>query len=335
MKSFLTLLLALSASALASTPAPHFNYQTGPIRLLNGGATVQADSGLRYLDAADARTMIVDVWGNPPGAAEDVLGMLVPGSAPQSSAQSWGIVLTESQDGHVSDSDAAQTDYASLLQSMQQGTEERNAERRKAGYEPVKLIGWAEPPSYDGSTHKMYWARELAFGDGSSERADHTLNYAVRVLGRQDVLELNAVGSMAQLPAIRQGMTDVLQRVSFNPGSRYEDFQGSTDKLAGYGVAGLIAGGVVAQKVGLFALIPLLLKKGWIVIVGLLALLNRLGGMFRRRTAPVTETEVQMAPAVQSADLAAPVAPIPDLLPQKSRLSLSKAGDRPLGRHEG
>jgi uncharacterized membrane-anchored protein len=35
----------------------------------------------------------------------------------------------------------------------------------------VTLGGWAEPPSYDKATHKMYWAKELAFGTG-----EHTLN---------------------------------------------------------------------------------------------------------------------------------------------------------------
>ncbi|ULH16524.1 DUF2167 domain-containing protein [Deinococcus sp. KNUC1210] len=331
MKTLLTVLLSVSASAAATTTSPpSLHPQTGRISLLHGSATVQADSGLYYLDAADARSMIVDVWGNPPEVASDVLGMLVPGNTPQDSAESWGIVLTESQDGHVSDSDAAQTNYTSLLSEMQQGVEERNAERTKAGYEAIRLIGWAEPPSYDAMTHKMYWAKELAFGTDSTKQADHTLNYAVRVLGRQNVLEMNAVGSMAQLPAIRQGMKEVVQRVSFNPGSRYEDFNASTDKLATYGVAGLIAGGVVAQKVGLFALIPLLLKKGWIVIVGLLALLRRMGGMFSRRR--VTQPDVEMAPAPRSAEANAAAVSTPT--PQQARINLSKPGDRPLGRHE-
>ncbi|GGQ97044.1 DUF2167 domain-containing protein [Deinococcus ruber] len=331
MKTFLTVLLSVSASALATTTSPpSLHPQTGRISILHGSATVQADSGLFYLDAADARSMIVDVWGNPPEVASDVLGMLVPGNAPQDSAESWGIVLTESQDGHVSDSDAAQTNYTSLLSDMQQGVEERNTERTKAGYEPIRLVGWAEPPSYDAMTHKMYWAKELVFGTDSAKQADHTLNYAVRVLGRQNVLELNAVGSMAQLPAIRQGMKEVVQRVSFNPGSRYEDFNASTDKLATYGIAGLIAGGVVAQKVGLFALIPLLLKKGWIVIVALLALLRRVGGMFSRRRA--AHPEVELASDSQRSEVSAATVAIP--APQQARISLSKPGDRPLGRHE-
>ena len=119
----------------------------------------------------------------------------------------------------------------------------------------------------------MYWAKELAF-DGSDQ---HTLNYAVRILGRDNVLELNAVAGMTQLPQIKRDMATLLSQVSFAPGARYEDFDGKTDKVAAYGIAGLV-GVVAAKKLGLLALLPLLLKKGWIVIAAALGLLGRVFG---------------------------------------------------------
>ena len=99
----------------------------------------------------------------------------------------------------------------------------------------------------------------------------------LRVLGRDNVLELNAVAGMTQLPQIKRDMAAVLSQVTFNPGSRYEDFNGSTDKVATYGIAGLV-GVVAAKKLGLLALLPLLLKKGWIVLVAAFAALRRLFG---------------------------------------------------------
>lgn len=314
-------------SALAASPvAATLNYQTGSIPILNGKATVQATPQLRFLDSGDARRVVIDIWGNPPEVANDVLGMLVPGNADPASQQGWAIVLTESKEGHVSDSDAAGTDYTSLLKNMQSAVVDNNEARKKAGYEPVTLVGWAEQPSYEAASHKMYWAKELAFG---TDTGDHSLNYDVRVLGRDDVLKLNAVGNMSQLPAIRKGMQSVLHQVSFNAGSRYEDYDSSTDKLATYGVAGLIAGGLAAKKLGLLALIPLLLKKGGILIVLLLGLLSRIGAFFKRRSGA--------APAVTGPTAVAtgrpPVAP-PDAQP----VSLLKAVDRPrsgrpAGRH--
>jgi uncharacterized membrane-anchored protein len=58
--------------------------------------------------------------------------------------------------------------------------------------------------------------------------------------------------------------------VRFNSGSAYNDFNPSTDKLADYGLAGLVAAGaglLVAKKAGLLAVILLFAKKAIAVIV--------------------------------------------------------------------
>ncbi|MGK9527429.1 DUF2167 domain-containing protein, partial [Salmonella enterica subsp. enterica] len=81
-----------------------------------------------------------------------------------------------------------------------------NKERQKQGYAGLHLLGWAEPPHYDDTTHKMYWARELKADDAQQT----TLNYSIRVLGREGVLELNAVAAMVDLPTIKQEMPKVL-----------------------------------------------------------------------------------------------------------------------------
>jgi uncharacterized membrane-anchored protein len=60
--------------------------------------------------------------------------------------------------------------------------------------------------------------------------------------------------------------------VDFNQGNRYVDFNPSTDKVAEYGLAALIAGGVAA-KVGFFKgiwIAALAAKK--FIIIGLVAL---------------------------------------------------------------
>ena len=63
--------------------------------------------------------MLHDLWGNPPD--DDVLGMLIPVSAPLTDAKnSWVVVISYSNDGYVSDSDAAGIDYDKMLKDMQQ-----------------------------------------------------------------------------------------------------------------------------------------------------------------------------------------------------------------------
>jgi uncharacterized membrane-anchored protein len=130
------------------------------------------------------------------------------------------------------------------------------------------LLGWAEPPHYDATSHKLYWAKELKFGAAQ----DHTLNYAIRILGRRGVLQLNAVSSIGQLAAVKEGTPDVLAAVEFNEGHRYTDYLPGTDKAAAYGIGGLILGSAAA-KAGLFKGIWLaLLASKKLIFGGLVAL---------------------------------------------------------------
>lgn len=92
------------------------------------------------------------------------------------------------------------------------------------------------------------------------------------MLGRSGYLSLNAVAGIGQLDQVRQGMQQLLPMTEFDQGARYADHNPSTDKIASYGLAGLIGGGLAA-KAGLFAKLGLLLAKGWkLVLFGVLAL---------------------------------------------------------------
>ena len=242
------------------------HFQTGEIALSQADAHLHLQPGFRYLDQTDARKVLEDLWGNPPD--EDVLGMLVPDSAGLDSEHSWAVVVTYSnEDGHVADEDAAKVDYTAVLKDMQASIHDGNDERKKAGYGTLELIGWAEPPHYDAATKRIHWAKELAFSDAEG----HTLNYDIRVLGREGYLSLEAVSDMADTPLVKTGMTQVLPMAEFDSGHRYADFNPKTDKLAAYGLAALVAGGVAA-KTGLLAKIGLMLlaaKK--LVIAGAVA----------------------------------------------------------------
>ena len=253
------------------------DYQQGDIPLGDGVATLHVPEGYRYLAPDDAARLLTDGWGNPPGGS--TLGMLFPADVSPLSDEGWGVVITFDEDGYVDDEEAAEIDYASLLREMREGMAEENEERTRLGYETLTLIGWAAPPRYDSAANKLYWAKELKFGDAE----DHTLNYNIRVLGRRGVLVLNAVASMDQLEPIEADMRDVLGLVEFNPGHRYADFVPGTDKVAAYGIGALIAG-KVAAKAGFFKVILaglLAMKK--FVIVAVLGIGAALRGWLRGR----------------------------------------------------
>jgi len=268
------LLAACQQAPAAERPAPDvdkilasLDFKSGQVTLNNGLVTLTLSEGYRFLDKADARKVLVDLWGNPPGQA-DALGMIVPANFSLAGGNTWAVVITWSEEGYVKDDDADQVDYADLLKQMQAGTREANAERAKQGYPAVELVGWAEPPHYDRATHKLYWAKNLKFGD----QTHNTLNYCIRALGRRGVLELNAVASMDQLPEITAAAPQILAMTDFKEGHRYVDFNPSTDQVAAYGLATLVAGGIAA-KVGLLKglwLAALAAKK--FIIMGAIAL---------------------------------------------------------------
>lgn len=241
------------------------HYKTGTVEVQGGHATLKLTPDFRYLEAGDAQRVLERLWGNPPD--NKVLGMLLPADLTPADKGAWAVVIRYSDDGHVSDEDAAKIDYDKMLKEMQEGTHDSNVERKKQGYHTVELIGWAAPPHYDPSTNKLYWAKELEF-NGSSH---HTLNYDIRVLGRGGYLSLNAISGMSQLPMVQTKMQDVLAMTEFDAGQRYGDFNASTDKIAAYGIGALVAG-TIAAKAGLFAkLFAVILAAKKIIIAGLIA----------------------------------------------------------------
>lgn len=271
------------AEAFASAAAEQFDaglrYQTGDIDIGRGLAVLHLGEGFRYLDPAQTDRVLVDAWGNPPGAG--TLGMILPADVSPLEPGAWGVVVTYAADGHVDDDDADDIDYDELLEEMQRDVAAENPGRSAQGYPTIRLVGWAEPPRYDEATHRLYWAKELEFS-GDDE---HTLNYAIRVLGRRGVLELNAVAALSQLPRVAPQMEDVLARVEFVSGHRYDDFDPDLDEVAVYGIGGLVAGKALA-KAGFFAvLVKILLAAKKLLVVAAVAVVVLVKRWFGRRDA--------------------------------------------------
>lgn len=274
-----------------------FHYQTGKVDLPGHFGYIDVPSGMRYLDSAQTRRVLTDLWGNPPAEASNTLGMLFPTSAGPVDEASWAFIVKYSDLGHVKDDDAGDIDYDDLLKEMQQETRDDNATRTAAGYPPVELMGWAAAPYYDKEHHVLHWAKTLRFGTDSANR--QTLNYDVRVLGRKGVLSLMAVGSPAQLPVLQQQVPALITRTHFADGLEYADFDPGMDEVAAYSLGGLVAGKVLA-KVGAFALI----LKFWKVLIagaaGVWALVKRwFTGRKATSAALAAETADEPAPPAE------------------------------------
>lgn len=250
------------------------HYRSGEVTLPNGKAVLHLGSQFRYLPPDDTKRLLEQAWGNPDGSGTQ--GMIVPAAVSPMQSGGWGVVVEYEDSGHVSDSDAKDINYDDMLADMKKDSKESNEQRVKQGFQPVDIVGWASKPYYDAATNRLHWAKELHFG---GEKVN-TLNYNIRVLGREGVLILNAVAGMDQLAAIKPDLDAMVAVSEFTPGNRYADFDKSTDHMAKYGLAALVAGGVAA-KAGWLAPLLLAFKKLFVLIlVGLGWLGKKIMGMF-------------------------------------------------------
>jgi len=185
----------------------------------------------------------------------------------------WQAYLEFADEGYVKDDE--KIDAPALLKTLKENTESANAERQRRGWGVLHLVDWATPPVYNTTTKRLEWATVLESQDGRS------VNFSTKILGRRGFTSVIMVTDPANLSAAEGSLDTVLTGYAFNPGETYADWR-SGDKVAKYGLAALIVGGVaaVAAKKGLFSVLAGFLAVAWKFIaaaaVAALAWLRRL-----------------------------------------------------------
>lgn len=250
-------------------------YETGTIKFSNGIAQLTVPQGFKYLNAQQSNYILHDVWGNPP--QPDVMGMLFPEDGGPYADSSYAFVITWQAMGYVKDEDADKIDYDEMLKQLQKDEVKENEERKKMGYGPIHIAGWAEKPYYDKANKVLHWAKELQFGDSK----EATLNYDVRILGRKGILSMNAVAGMNQLGMVKKDIKKVLHIATFTEGNKYGDFNPKIDEVAAWGIGALVAGKILA-KVGIWAFLAKFFKP---ILLGLTALGGAIAKLFKRKNA--------------------------------------------------
>ncbi|MEZ5975874.1 MAG: DUF2167 domain-containing protein [Planctomycetota bacterium] len=269
-----------SAAPLLQDGRPAFHPLEGKVSVVPRIAEVELPEGWIYLADEEARFFVEKDWGNPPDP--DVRGVALPPFGEE--GPNWGVVFSYDDCGHVKDSDAASIDYDELLADIKRALIDGNKERQERGYPTIQMNGWAEAPHYDSDQKKLYWAKDMVF---VGEESFNTLNYDVRILGREGVLVLSAVADPANLQAVAAGTKELMNGAHFLKGQTYADFDPKTDNLAAYGIGGLIAG-KLALKAGLFKVIALFLAKFWkLILIGIAAIGGFIGKLFGRKSEPV------------------------------------------------
>jgi uncharacterized membrane-anchored protein len=232
---------------------PQLPWQAGP-RSLDLGHEIELDLPASYSFLAQPEAgKLLEKMGNLHN--EDVLGLVID----QSEDSPWLVVVSYDEAGYVKDDEEIDAD--DLLESLREGTSELNDERKQQGFSPLKLDGWDEKPHYDKAAHQLVWCLRVSDAEGASA------NFNTRILGRRGYASLNLVTDPERVGADKPHAGALLAATRFKQGARYQDFDDSSDKVAEYGLAGLVAGGIGlgAMKFGLFA------KLGKVLIALLIA----------------------------------------------------------------
>jgi uncharacterized membrane-anchored protein len=239
--------------------------KTGPLDVpLASQAVLKLPAGHVFIPQPQAGQML-RAMGNP-GRDARLLGLIFPQA--EGDTDGWFITVRFEDAGYVKDDDARDWNADELLKSYREGTEASNEERKKMGATAIEILGWAEKPAYDAKTHRLAWAMSSR-EKGAPANEPQGVNYNTYVLGREGYITMNLVTGLAQLPAHKPAALNLLSALNFVEGKRYADFNGSTDKVAEYGLAALVVG-VAAKKLGLIAMAGLFLAKfAKVILLGL------------------------------------------------------------------
>jgi len=187
----------------------------------------------------------------------DEMGVLMP----IAEEEQWFVIFEFDEIGYVEDSERDQLDADRILESIREGTEAANKERRKRGWQEMHIDGWAVTPNYDVATHNLQWA---IIGSSPSGR---TINHSTRLLGRRGVMSADLVVPPEEHARVTPTYQALLGGHTFVQGHRYAEFI-KGDQVAAVGLTALVAGGagVALAKSGFFAKF---LKP---ILIGILAL---------------------------------------------------------------
>jgi uncharacterized membrane-anchored protein len=231
-------------------------------------AEVEVPEGYRFAPQEEAKTLL-EWMGNPLSGGE--LGLVLPEEG------EWFLVFEFAPVGFVRDDEKDSLDADELLETLREGNDRANRERKRRGWQQLELLGWEQPPRYNPETHHLEWATRSSNGEAL------VVNHNTRVLGRRGVMEVTLVCDEATFPTALPPARDLLGGFGYQKGHTYGEYR-KGDMVAAYGLTGLVAGGlaVAAAKSGI-------LGKAWkFLVVAAAAAVASVKKLFRRRGAVQT-----------------------------------------------
>lgn len=232
-------------------------FTLGPKSLeLGEGLTLSIPKEHGFFDSMRAKEMLKK------GGTKNVDGVL--GAViPLSETAKWAVIIRFAGDGYIKDEESL--DAKEIFDSIKEGTDEMNEARKEQGIPELFVDSWFEEPRYDHGKHHMIWGL-----NGHTKEEGPFVNYNTHVLGRRGYVSLNLVSDPSSLAQDKQEVATLLNNITFKQGDRYEDFKEGTDKVAEYGLAGLVLGGAGLGAAKLVKL-GILAKFGKVILAALIA----------------------------------------------------------------
>jgi len=265
----LVLLVAASATSMGQqsqgqdsigAQIQKLGWKVGPSEgKIAGRATIAIPAKYRFLGAADTSKFLT-LQGNLPSTDNYTF-------APDD--LNWFAIFDFEDTGYIKDDEKIDADV--VMKSLKENNAQGNEERKRRGIPVLTLDGWFVPPHYDTDSKRLEWATKLSSEGGVN------VNYRIRLLGRAGVMSAVLVSDPDSLDKDIRVFKAALNDFSFDPGQRYSEYR-QGDKIAEYGLTGLIVGGAAAAaaKTGLFKVIG---KFAIFIFAGAAAII---GGLFKR-----------------------------------------------------
>jgi uncharacterized membrane-anchored protein len=277
MKRLFTVLTALLVACLCvpaiaqDNPVEALPWQRGPTTVsLGEHASLQVPEGYAFLD--DKGTKALNLLMENPSDDGEEYALVDDGG-------DWVAYFSYADTGYIKDNE--QIDPDDILDSIREGTEQSNEERRSRGWDELRVLGWSAKPEYDAQLKSLAWS--ILAEDVSTQK--QVVNYNTRLLGRYGVMEVVVATAPDKLADAIGSFKDTVPGFQFSPGETYGEYQPG-DHVAAYGLAALITGGAaaVAAKKGFFAVIGGFLAASWkFLLIGLAAVGAKFKSFFQKK----------------------------------------------------
>jgi uncharacterized membrane-anchored protein len=282
---------AQNQPAADNRPAPLDQGLRGPIEVrLADRATLWLPAGHMFLSQQPAQQLLK---GMGHGWDDAMQGIVVAANG----ATDWFASVDLLDDGYIKDDDATAFDNAKLLEDYKAGVAAVNAQRTRAGREPIEIAGWIAPPRYD-EKRRLSACVGVAL-KGAPEPGGGFFSCQAYALGRQGAIKVSLTASGQNEELLKGEALLLAETIVHDKGQAYEDADLAADKAADYGLADLVTTDVsessfvgvsapseAASETSPVAAILILIAKFWKAILFTIVMVSSAVVYRRRKISP-------------------------------------------------